>query len=31
MKFVAFNWVSRKQMNIPKTFMEYLEFYIVAY
>ena len=27
----AFNRVNRKQLNILKTFLEYLEFYIVAY
>ena len=31
MKFVECNWVNRKQLNIPKTFLEYLDFYIVAY
>ena len=30
-KLVEFNWVNRKQLNIPKTFLEYLEFYIVDY
>ena len=29
MKFVEFYWA--KQLNIPKTYLEYLEFYIVAY
>ena len=27
----AFDWVNRKQLNILKTFSEYLEFYIAAY
>ena len=31
MKFINFNWVNRKQLNIPKTFLEYLELYSVAY
>ena len=30
-KIKAFNQVNRKQLNILKTFLEYLEFYIVAY
>ena len=30
-KIKAFNRVNRKQPNILKTFLEYLEFYIVAY
>ena len=25
------DWVNRKQPNIAKTYLEYLEFYIVAY
>ena len=30
-KIKVFNQVNRKQLKIPKTFWEYLEFYIVAY
>ena len=31
MNIKVFNWINRKQFNILKTFLEHLEFYIVAY